>query len=119
MSVTCNRCEETLDSKLELVIHFWLVHGVTLEEAESLTDSSFYGGTDSGCEQASKYLGYPSRCRSCPFRRCILDMGRQRNRQRNAEIRKLYKRGMAITDIAVVYQVTPRTVQRVVKGVKV
>lgn len=103
---------------LELVIHFWLVHGVTLEEAESLTDSSFYGGTDSGCTEASSYLGYPSRCRSCPFRRCTLDVGRQRNKKRNSEIRKLYKGGIAIAAIAVVYQVTPRTVQRTVKGVK-
>lgn len=117
MSVICNRCEETLDSKLELVIHFWLVHHLTIDESEKETD--YYAGSDSGCEQASRYLGYPSRCLSCPFKHCTLEVGRQRTKQRDGEMRKLYRKGIAITEIAVIHRVSPRTVQRTVKGVKV
>ena len=115
----CNRCEETFGSKLELVMHFWLVHHLTLADAERETDSRLYGGSDSGCEQATKYLGYPSSCQSCPFKRCTLDKRGQRMKQRNTEIRKLYRRGIAIADIAVIHRVSPKTVQRAVKGVGV
>lgn len=101
---------------LELVIHFWLVHGVTLEEAESLSDSSFYSGIDSGCTEASDYLGYPSRCRNCPFKRCTLEERKNKNKHRNAEMRKSYRKGLAVTAIAMIHKVTPRTVQRAIKG---
>ena len=100
-------------------MHFWLAHGMTIQQAERETDAKAYSGSDSGCEQATKYLGYPSSCQSCPFKRCTLDKRRQRMKQRNTEIRKLYRRSIAIAEIAVIHRVSPRTVQRVVKGVKV
>lgn len=119
MSVTCNRCEQVVDSKLGLVMHFWLVHNLSIEEARKETDSKWYGGGDSGCEQASAYLGYPSRCDGgCPFKSCVYDRHKARARQRNREIRKQYRRGGAIADIAVIYRVTPRTVQRIVKDLR-
>lgn len=118
----CNRCEQTFTDRLELVIHFWLVHKVAISEAEKETDSLSYSGTDSGCAEASEKLGYPSSCRSCPFRKCVLE-GRRRGvrrglRERNRDLRKLHRKGTTIAGIAAIYNVSVRTVQRAVKGVK-
>lgn len=114
----CNRCDDSFDLKIELVMHFWLVHKLTIEQAEKETDSRLYGGADSGCAQASEHLGYPSSCQSCPFKRCGYDRRRQRMKIRNTEIRKIFKDRVSIADIAVIYGVSPRTVQRVVKKLR-
>lgn len=43
------------------------------ERPRLLTDVKTYGGADSGCEQATEYLGYQSSCLKCPFKKCVLE----------------------------------------------
>jgi len=115
----CNRCEQTFTDKLELVMHFWLTHGLTLVEAQRETDRKNYCGVDSGCKEASDFLGYPSSCKSCPFPKCIFDDPKLRKKYsdktvRNKNIRRLYQKGAKVEDIATIYNLHTRTVQRVI-----
>lgn len=75
---------------------------------------------DEGCELATAYLGYQSRCSECPFPRCIYDepRGRQRwlKRLRDREIvRQFVTEGKGIKELALTFNISQRTVQRVLK----
>jgi hypothetical protein len=71
---------------------------------------------DEGCEFASS-------CLNCPFTKCIYDEpgGRQRftKRLRNGEMVRLFKKeGKGVRELASMFGVSQRTVQRALKGVK-
>ncbi len=70
---------------------------------------------DEGCE-------YAESCLACPFPQCIYDTpgGRQRwlKDLRNKEIRKLYQSGQKIHELAPIFGVSPRTIQRALKEEK-
>jgi hypothetical protein len=74
----------------------------------------YTGYRDEGCEYA-KY------CLECPFPRCLYDEhhGRQRwlNDLRNKEIHRLFKKGRHVREIADKFDVSERTVQRVIKKI--
>jgi hypothetical protein len=69
---------------------------------------------DQGCEYA------PS-CLDCPFPQCLYDEPRGRQRWlkglRNREITRLYKTGQKVTELAVMFDISERTVQRALKKV--
>ena len=78
---------------------------------------------DQGCELATAYLGHPSLCSECPFPRCIYDepRGRQRwlKRLRDGEIlRQFTTEGKGIEELATAFNISQRTVQRVLKGAR-
>ncbi len=78
---------------------------------------------DDGCELATAYLGYKSSCLNCPFPKCIYDQsrGRQRwlKRQRNREIVRLFTtEGKGVSELALSFGVSQRTVQRALKRAK-
>ncbi len=75
---------------------------------------------DDGCDVAAAYLGEKSSCLSCPFSVCIYDQpgGKQRlsKELRAREMAKLFTtEGKGIKELAVLFSVSQRTVQRALK----
>jgi hypothetical protein len=71
---------------------------------------------DSGCDLADS-------CLNCPFQECIYDKpgGRQRwlKRQRDKEIARLFTTdGKGVKELALMFDISQRTVQRALKGVR-
>lgn len=71
---------------------------------------------DSGCDLADS-------CLNCPFQECIYDEpgGRQRwlKRQRDKEIARLFTtEGKGVKELALMFDISQRTVQRALKGVR-
>ena len=76
---------------------------------------------DEGCEFATAYLGYQSRCSECPFPKCIYDEpgGRQHwlKRQRDRQIARLFTvEGKGVKELALMFDLSQRTVQRALKN---
>ncbi len=76
---------------------------------------------DEGCELATAHLGYQSHCSVCPFPRCLYEesRGRQRwlKRLRDKEImRQFTTEGKGLGELAFTFNISQRTVQRVLKG---
>jgi len=77
---------------------------------------------DDGCELATSYLGHKSSCLSCPFTRCIYDEpgGKQSflKEGRAREMARLFTTdGKGIKELALMFGVSQRTVQRALKVV--
>ena len=70
---------------------------------------------DEGCEHAA-------RCLDCPFTKCLLEEpgGRQHffKAKRNNQILKMHSEGKTTAEIAAQFDVSERTIQRVVKAFK-
>jgi AraC-like DNA-binding protein len=68
---------------------------------------------DEGCE-------YARSCLACPFPQCLYDEPRGRQRWlkglRNKEINKLFAGGWKIKELALIFGVSQRTVQRALKN---
>ena len=76
---------------------------------------------DDGCDVAASYLGKKASCLSCPFIKCIYDEpgGKQRlsKRLRAQEMARLFTdEGKDIKELAVLFSVSRRTVQRALKN---
>lgn len=67
---------------------------------------------DEGCE-------YAKACLDCPFPQCLYDEPRGRQRWlkelRNREINRFYEAGRKVRELAVMFDVSDRTVQRAVR----
>jgi hypothetical protein len=123
----CAYCPASFSQFKDIVDHFESEHHVVYPvngkqelSRRYITDGKTYGGSDSGCEAATAYLGKPSSCLKCPFRKCVLERGRigiamAQKLNRNEEIRRLVEDGMSVKDAAKRFGVTLRTIQRVVK----
>jgi len=74
---------------------------------------------DEGCELATAYLGRQSLCSECPFPRCVYEEPRGRQRwlkgARDKEIVRQFTEGKGIKELAVAFNISQRTVQRVLK----
>ena len=75
---------------------------------------------DDGCELATDYLGHKSSCLNCPFAKCIYDEPRGRQRHiktlRDRKIVRLFNsKGKGIKELALMFGVSQRTVQRALK----
>jgi hypothetical protein len=70
---------------------------------------------DEGCE-------YARSCLHCPFPQCLYDEPRGRQRWmkglRNREIKRLFNNGRKINELALMFGVSQRTIQRALKEVK-
>ncbi len=68
---------------------------------------------DKGCE-------YAKACLDCPFPQCLYDEPRGKQRWlkelRNREINRLFEAGRKVRELAVMFDVSDRTVQRAVRG---
>ncbi len=78
---------------------------------------------DEGCDLATARLGHQSSCLECPFERCIYEQPRGRQRylktRRDSEIAKIFnKEGKKIKEIARIFGLSERTIQRAIKGEK-
>jgi len=67
---------------------------------------------DEGCE-------YAESCLACPFPQCLYDQPRGRQRwlkgRRNKEISRLFSGGWGMKELAALFGVSQRTIQRAVK----
>ncbi|HUV56991.1 MAG TPA: helix-turn-helix domain-containing protein [Dehalococcoidales bacterium] len=109
-----------------------LIDGIETErKTTSSTDSNdeldlppeYHRYRDEGCEAATAYLGNPSSCLNCPFPNCIYDQygGKQRwlKRLRDKEMVILFTtEGKGIKELALIFGVSQRTVQRALKRSK-
>lgn len=70
---------------------------------------------DEGCE-------YAESCLACPFPQCLYDEPRGRQRWlkdlRNKEIKRLFSGGWKISELAPLFGVSQRTIQRALSGEK-
>ena len=87
------------------------------------TDNESYSRFDSGCKDATEYLGHQSSCFTCPFRDCRYGEGgvgltKMLMNQRNEHILKKYTAGSSIRDLANEFGINIRTIQRVLVGKK-
>jgi hypothetical protein len=89
-----------------------------LEQEETDRDArdlrpEFCRYTDEGCE-------YALSCLDCPFPQCLYDEPRGRQRWmkelRDREIKRLFKDGRKVSELSLMFDVSPRTVQRAVKN---
>ncbi|MBI2836616.1 MAG: helix-turn-helix domain-containing protein [Chloroflexi bacterium] len=84
-----------------------------LRNAESDPLPEFCDYRDEGCEMAGS-------CLNCPFARCIHDepRGKQRRlmRIRAGEMARLSAGGKKVKELATMFGVSPRTVQRALRG---
>jgi len=72
----------------------------------------YYQYRDEGCE-------YAKSCLECPFPRCLFEepRGRQRwmKQTRDREIKRLYDGGKKVKELAAIFGVSQRTIQRALK----
>ena len=78
---------------------------------------------DDGCVAADQFFGHKSSCLDCPFPKCIYDepRGQQRwlKRQRDRKIvRQFIQEGKEVGELARIFGLSPRTIQRALKGFK-
>lgn len=119
----CNQCQSSFNQFKRLAGHYESKHASYNERHRKIKDLISYAGADSGCEVATKYLGYQSHCLECPFPECVEDNPKQRplsstKRHRDEEIESRWKRGEDIKDLAVEFAVSTRTIQRAIKGME-
>ena len=60
------------------------------------TDAPAYSYADSGCPEATDYLGEQSHCYECPFPRCVYESGGKRRlltELRNMKLLRLWRQG--------------------------
>lgn len=81
-----------------------------VEELDLLPEQCHY--RDEGCELARS-------CLNCPFAQCVYDEPRGRQRWlkslRAREMARLFARGKKVRELAQIFSVSERTVQRVLK----
>jgi len=86
-----------------------------LSEIELDLPPEHYHYRDEGCELAKS-------CLNCPFPKCIYELPRGRQhwlkKLRDKEMVKLFTLGKGIKELAQIFGVSQRTVQRALKGVK-
>lgn len=113
-------CRHTFGQFKDLVKHYEAHHNKEGEQFRRLAETLSYSGSDSGCQRATDYLGYPSHCINCPFPKCVLDelgvgVARAKKRNRNEEIIQRFGPSESVRDLAVAFGVSLRTIQRALK----
>jgi hypothetical protein len=80
------------------------------------TDRETYTEPDSGCFEATKFLGRASKCSECPFEECVLvkPLAKQQREKRDAKILDLYWQGTDIAKLMKMFRLTQRGVMRIV-----
>ena len=83
-----------------------------------ITDNENYNKSDSGCAEASEFLGgEASSCFECPFPKCIYeksrkDKGQPRNTERDREIVSSDK---TIEELSIKYNLKEHTIRGIIK----
>ena len=97
---------------------------VTLEREETSEDTT--GGLDMPpeyCQYRDEGCEFISSCLNCPLPECIYELpgGKQHWQKglRNKEVVRLFiTEGMGVKDLASIFSISQRTVQRVLKGTR-
>jgi hypothetical protein len=102
MDMACEICGDTPEETVE---------EINQNETDSPPEYCHY--KDEGCE-------YAQSCLACPFPQCLYDEPRGRQRWlkelRNKEINKLFSSGWKIKELALLFGVSLRTIQRALKS---
>jgi len=83
-------------------------------------DAESYGKADSGCPEATAYLGCQSSCLDCPFEECIFEIKggavSLRKRKRDAEIMEIARQGVSTKELSERFGLSKRTIIRVINS---
>ena len=113
----CIQCPVFFGDFSSLVKHYEKCHNPDSASYRILRDNITYSGADAGCKTATEYLGRPSSCLKCPFRKCTYDEpGSSTKRKRDEAVRVKIKAGIDIKEIALEFNVGKRTIQRIKRG---
>jgi hypothetical protein len=83
------------------------------------TDKPNYVKPDSGCRQATKFLGRPSRCGECPFEECVFISrkgSRKRRSRRNEQILGLFWGGAEVPELAERFRLSKSSIYGIIAG---
>jgi AraC-like DNA-binding protein len=93
--------------------------GDTREETKEETSQNETDLPPEYCHYRDKGCEYARSCLTCPFPQCLYDEPRGRQRWlkelRNKEINKLFSGGWKIKELALLFGVSLRTIQRALK----
>ena len=101
-------------------------HGEGIElvdyKREYVTDHGNYSGDDSGCKYATDYLGEQSSCFTCPWKRCILDLGGKNERffstvVRNLKIQRLFAEGHSKSELEKQFNLSRKTLNKALQKI--
>lgn len=82
------------------------------------TDNETYLGVDSGCPQATEYLGENSLCLRCPFKRCVYEKRANPTTARNLVIITKIKAGENRYLVAQEFGLTYSSVNKILRKEK-
>lgn len=85
---------------------------MTYRKTVYVTDYPGYEGPDSGCETASRFLGYRSLCLRCPFSTCVY---RSLWLTRKRIMLECFDKGKTLQDVAYIFGVQLWAVRSVLK----
>lgn len=92
------------------------IGGVDLEEAQEKVVEKVPDLKPEYCHYHDEGCRYAKACLKCPFPQCFYDepRGRQRwlKRARDKEIKRLHKKGRKVKELAALFGVSQRTIQR-------
>ncbi len=115
----CQYCPATFYQFKDLVRHYETRYNQEGEQYQGFQDVESYRRNDSGCKSATHYLSHQSSCLKCPFRKCVYDEPmvrgwRAKKRRRNEQIIQRFKEGKDTQSLAIAFDVSKRTIQRIV-----
>jgi len=94
--------------------------GDTPEETEKEISQNETDLPPEYCHYKDKGCEYAQSCLACPFPQCLYDEPRGRQRWlkelRNKEIKKLFNSGWKVKELALLFGVSLRTIQRALKS---
>jgi len=96
------------------------IGGDNLEERQEQSDQTDKDLKPEYCQYRDEGCEYAKACLDCPFPQCLYDepRGRQRwiKKTRDKEIKRLFDEGKKIKELAVIFGVSQRTIQRALQG---
>jgi hypothetical protein len=95
------------------------IGGDALESEERIGQQDLHDLPPEFCHYRDEGCEYATSCLACPFPQCLYDEPRGRQRwlkdRRNKEIKKLFSSGWKINELALLFGVSQRTIQRALK----
>jgi hypothetical protein len=103
-----------------MVLETCEISGVNLEETQEKTTRNMPDLKPEFCHYRDEGCEYAKACLDCPFPQCLFDepRGRQQwmKQTRDREIKRLFDTGSKVKELAALFGVSERTIQRALKS---
>jgi hypothetical protein len=103
-----------------MVLETHKIGGDSPEEGQQKNDQNDKDLKPEYCQYRDEGCEYAKACLECPFPQCLYDepRGRQRwmKQTRDKEIKRLFDEGKKVKELANIFSVSQRTVQRALRG---